>query len=172
MSHPLIDTRTGYRVSFDTNLARSRRIHRLQARAARDVSQQIASEVVVVGAGAAGLTAAYFAASQGAQVRISKAATYCNSRALCTAACRRLLLGACISAFYEAAPTQVTVLEKNREAGKKVLISGGTRWYVCVLAFAIAARQPPMTGCFDAAMCYPPTPTLTRTTSQSPSLEL
>ena len=32
--------------------------------------QQTASEVIVVGAGAAGLTAAYFAASQGAQVPV------------------------------------------------------------------------------------------------------
>lgn len=76
MSHALIDSRTGYRVPFDTSLARSRQTHRLQARAARVVSQQSASEVVVVGAGAAGLTAAYFAASQGAQVLMSEAATY------------------------------------------------------------------------------------------------
>ncbi len=45
--------------------------------------------MLVVGGGAAGLTAAYFAARQGARV---------------------------------------TVLERTREAGKKVLISGGARW--------------------------------------------
>ena len=71
MSNALIDCRTGYRVPFDTRLARSRQSHRLRARATRVVSQQSASEVVVVGAGAAGLTAAYFAASQGAQVLIT-----------------------------------------------------------------------------------------------------
>ena len=47
------------------------RAHRLQTPVqSRFTAKETASEVVVVGAGAAGLTAAYFAASQGAQVPV------------------------------------------------------------------------------------------------------
>lgn len=50
---------------------RALRAQRLQITVqSRFAGQQTASEVIVVGAGAAGLTAAYFAASQGAQVPV------------------------------------------------------------------------------------------------------
>lgn len=58
--------------------------------------------VAVVGAGAAGLAAAYFAAEAGARV---------------------------------------TILEKNAEPGKKILISGGTR---CVATAAAAGPPLPL----------------------------
>jgi NADPH-dependent 2,4-dienoyl-CoA reductase/sulfur reductase-like enzyme len=62
--------------------------HRAIAHAAAQAAEQ-QLHVTVVGGGAAGLTAAFFAAEYGARV---------------------------------------TVLERTREAGKKVLMSGGSRW--------------------------------------------
>lgn len=96
------------------------------AAAAADVAQ-----VLVVGAGAAGLTAAYFAAKVGAQVAAQ--ACMCpasNSRALHTRLCAPVAAagGALALAPHARACSQVTVLERTREAGKKVLMSGGTRW--------------------------------------------
>ena len=86
-------------------------------------------DVIVVGGGAAGLTAAYFAASAGAQVvlrsfaRIDLLVLYkrppggnYNTK---------------LNLLAESHPghvLQVTVLERSKQAGNKVLISGGTRW--------------------------------------------
>lgn len=170
MSHVLIDCRT-YRVSVSKSFARRLQDHRSQAHSARVVCQQSASEVVVVGAGAAGLTAAYFAASQGAQVLMSHIEHPLTVLEGCTLYSSLHTSFARSSAVEQVVLAQVTVLEKNKEAGKKVLISGGTRWYVCMLALAVAAEQPPISGCIDAAMYYQHTQTSTRTTSQSPSLE-
>ncbi|EFJ44188.1 hypothetical protein VOLCADRAFT_106515 [Volvox carteri f. nagariensis] len=68
--------------------------------------------VTIVGGGAAGLTAAFFAAEHGARLLY-----YAQRRGN--------------PAFRAQAPpqpcTQVTVLERTREAGKKILMSGGAR---------------------------------------------
>lgn len=71
VSHSLVDLSAGNRASLNGIFASSRasRAQRLQTPVqARVVGQPSASEVVVVGAGAAGLTAAYFAACKGAKV--------------------------------------------------------------------------------------------------------
>ena len=63
----------GHTASLNGFVARRRalRAHRLQNSVqSRFTGQQTAASVIVVGAGAAGLTAAYFAASQGAQVPV------------------------------------------------------------------------------------------------------
>ena len=97
--------------------------------------------VLVVGAGAAGLTAAYFAAKQGAEVGGGLGCSVCGRwdrhRArlqLSCCACWAVpagsrLLQCCLPPVLVCTHMclQVVVLERTREAGKKVLMSGGTR---------------------------------------------
>ncbi len=86
-------------------------------------------DVIVVGGGAAGLTAAYFAASAGAQVNLRSFAHSRFERLVCT----KFHGGNStkLNLLAESQPghvLQVTVLERSKQAGNKVLISGGTRW--------------------------------------------
>lgn len=79
----------------------------------------------MVGAGAAGLSAAYWAAAAGAQVRHRRRRL---PPVLCLIwACCLLLCFFCQHPVGSPAAAQVAVLEKTAEAGKKILISGGTR---------------------------------------------
>ena len=73
--------------------------------------------MVIVGGGAAGLTAAIFAAREAA--RASSAA---SAAAVATAGRR-----AASAAPPPPPKTRVTILERNAEPGKKILLSGGTR---------------------------------------------
>ena len=99
--------------------------------------QTPAPTVTVVGGGAAGLTAAFFAASEGAEVTIDRACTC----AFVTSSSFLTRVG--VNLAHVALVCQVTVLERTREVGKKILISGGARWYALPTAlswtFALAA---------------------------------
>ena len=93
------------------------------------VAQQ---HVTVIGGGAAGLSAAFFAADAGAEVGSGVTAV------APTAASRRLPSWVGLP-LLRLPLLQVTVLEKNSEAGKKILISGGTRCNVLPAAVDVDA---------------------------------
>lgn len=136
LSHPLTEHTSvnGWRSScaqtiFVRNCGK-RSTQRLSSRFAR--ASATSPDVIVVGGGAAGLTAAYFAASAGAQVRLLFVYSRIESfsfrvwhREHFQYEAEKLNLLAKIQRGHV---LQVTVLEKSKEAGNKVLISGGTRW--------------------------------------------
>ena len=89
-------------------------------------------DVIVVGGGAAGLTAAYFAASAGAQVGLRSFARSRIERLVLCSMPQGGIYNTKLILLAKSQPghvVQVTVLERSKEAGSKVLISGGTRWY-------------------------------------------
>ncbi len=92
---------------------RRRTLPRLRAAVHCTSARAAAPDVIVVGGGAAGLTAAYFCASAGEQARPRP---------------RRSAGGRAQGRPADGArPAQVTVLERMRAAGKKIIISGGQR---------------------------------------------
>lgn len=122
----------------DVSCARQQRYSLLQV-LSTCASSHSAPSVIVAGGGAAGLTAAYFAAGSGAEVsaepslwvpRLGHPAGAC-SRTISPLSANELKLTLCstpVEKLSVLASVQVTVLERTREAGKKVLISGGARW--------------------------------------------
>jgi len=93
---------------------RRRTLPRLRAAVHCASARASAPDVIVVGGGAAGLTAAYFCASAGAQARP-------RSRRPAGGRARRG------RPADGARAAQVTVLERMRAAGKKIVVSGGQR---------------------------------------------
>ena len=118
-------------------------------------------DVVVCGGGAAGLTAAYFAADAGARVRLGAQTTHGQPLDAPDREARHCCL-------------QVLVLEKESQPGKKILISGGTRW--CELQACMLASRgrlpcwPPAAAPLCAAVTCCLAPSISRTTtSRSPA---